>query len=133
MGIHEALFDRLGTHSAITDIVGTSPKKIFPDEAPPKPGSRYIVYFRVGKERFELGGASSRVKRCRFQFNCYGDKADNARELGDLVEARLARASGTFASVVVQDIYVENRLEGVDDEAKLKVSTVDADVVYEES
>lgn len=133
MGIHEALFDRLGSASTITDIVGTSPKKIFPDEAAPKPGTRYIVYFRVGKERNEFSGASSSLKRSRFQFNCYGSNPDDARALGDLVEARLARASGTFASVVVQDIYVENRFDGVDDDAKLKVSVVDAEVVYEET
>lgn len=133
MGIHEALFSRLGGDAAITNIVGTSPKGIYPDEAPAKPGNDYIVYFRVGKERNELGGASSSLKRSRFQFNCYGASADDARALGDAVEARLDRASGTFAEVVVQDIYVQNRIEGVDDEAKLKVSMVDAEVVYEEA
>lgn len=131
--VHAALFDRLGTDAAITTIVGTAPKKIFPEEAAPNPGSRYIVYFRIGKTRSEFSGASSTLKRARFQFNCYGANPDDARTLGDLVEARLNRASGTFATVVVQSIFVENRIEGVDDAAKLKVSIVDVDVVFEEA
>jgi hypothetical protein len=133
MGIHQALFALLGGVSGITSIVGANPKGIYPDEAPAKPGQRYVVYFRVGKERNELGGASSLVKRSRFQFNCYGGTADDARALGDLVEDALDRAEGTYASVVIQDTYVENRLEGVDDDAKLKVSMVDVDIVYEEA
>lgn len=132
MGIHEALFALVGGSAAVTSLAGTSPKRIFPDEAPPKPAAPYIVYFRVGKERFELSGASSSLKRSRFQFSCYAEKSSSARQLADAVEAALERAGGTYAEVVIQDTYVENRLEGVDDEAKLKVSIVDVEVVYEE-
>ena len=131
MGIHEALFSRLSGVAGVTTLVGSSPCRIYPDEAPQKPTLPYVVYFRVGSERPHAMVADTTIRRARFQFNCYASKSDDARALADAVIAALSRYSGTQATVVIDDIYIDNQIDGVDDDAKLKVSVVDIEVCFQ--
>ena len=134
MGLHEAVFARLSGFAGLTALIGSgSSCRAWPDEAPKNPTAPYVVFFQVGASRTPLAGADSTVRRQRMQFDCYGATGDSAREVAAQVVAAVARLRGSYAGVVIQDAYIENEISGVDDDTRLKVMSVDADIVYEGS
>lgn len=131
MGLHEALFTRLSGFAGLTALIGAgSSCKAWPDEAPKNPAAPYVVFFQVGASRTPLSGADSTVRRSRVQFDCYGDTGDSARAVAAQVVAAIARLQGSYGGTVIQDAYIENEISGVDDDTRLKVVSVDADIVY---
>lgn len=144
MGIRDAIFARGSTYAGLTALIGSGTScRLYPSLAPPKCARPYVVYTLVDQTRDPLSGADSGLLRRRVQWNCYaapGDASDaltgpdGASAVADQVEAAFNRCSGTFASVVIQDAYVENRLDDQwDDDVKLDASVVDALVWYEGS
>lgn len=132
MGLHEAVYARLSGYAGLTALLGTGANfRAWPDEARQNATRPYLVFFQVGAERMPLSGVDSGVIGKRFQFNSYAESEDDARAVKDQVVAAINRLSGTYASVVIQDAYVENELDGVDDDTRLKVSIVDAVIWYE--
>mgnify|MGYP000983160131 CR=1 FL=1 len=130
MGIAEALFDRLSGVAAITAIVGTDPVGIYPDQAPPKPGSRHIVMEIDEDDPQHAMGADHEDRRAGVRLYCYGATRDEAQALADEVIDALRRYSGTHDTTVIDDCYSQGHRAIVEDDLKPVVRLVQFDVAY---
>jgi len=106
MTIAEGLIAYLGSEATITAIVGTSPKRIYENNAPQSPASfaarPYIVIFADGGERdYSLQGDTGFSLGASLTIECHDDSDDGANDLAESVWDVLSGYSGALGSAAV--------------------------------
>jgi len=114
------VFARLTAITAITDLVGSSPKRVFPRQRPQGTNGRApCIVFRVISEQdvYSNDGATGAVES-RVEVQCIGATSDEADSLAKQVAkpskdgGPLSGFSGTAGGVTIQHAFIDG---GADD------------------
>jgi len=109
--IDDALVARAAAFAGLTGLIGTQPDmRFYPaDSAPPNATRPYVGYQQISPtDRAHAMGSDPGSVRARIQLTCWGDTSTNCRDVCDQVRACFSRFRGTIASVVIDDIFVDN-------------------------
>lgn len=106
--IHDALYSRLSGFAGLTALVSTN---IFPRQLPQNVAYPACTYFKVSGPRDSTMGSDSGIVHARFQVSSWGSTVTSAQDVAEQVRKALQRFRGTLASVVIQDIFIENEDE----------------------
>lgn len=106
MSVESAVLARLKATAAVTNLTTTA--RIYGMRLPQKPTYPAIRIQKISETRVSLMGADSGVVHTRMQVDSYGETYSSARGLADAVRGALKRFRGTSASVVVQDVTLDN-------------------------
>lgn len=109
MAAEEVIFTRLSTHTPITDLVGSSPVRIYPQEAGQSRPKPYLAYRRVSTQSQQSHDGDSGLEGVRMQITAWDNSPAAAKTLADLVKARLAGFRGTLGGDRVDGILVLDR------------------------
>lgn len=101
--LFEALFAKLGGESTITAIVGTSPKRIFPETIPEKQAMPAICIREIDDEPTSHLNGMSGHGVARVEIGCAATTLAGARVLRNAVRAVLDKYRGTSASLSIRD------------------------------
>lgn len=110
--IEDALVSRLLATTGLTDLISTG--RVYHVILPQKPTLPAVVYALVSRERFPLMTADAGVIRSRFQIDAYvaeGAGTATLKSIASKIRGALNRWHSTGASVVVQDVYLENETD----------------------
>lgn len=111
MSVETFVFERLKAVAGVTSLVGTGDAaRIYPNVLPQAPTYPAVSFFLVDSVRWHAMGADTGDVESRVQVDAWDEQPTGAIALGAAVRAGLSRFNGTVASVVVQDIYIENEL-----------------------
>lgn len=94
----EAIYTRAAANSGLTAVLGSSPFRFFPVQAPQKSTKPYVVWAVISEPRLHAGGGYAGLTRSRVVFDCYASTQAGAVTLDRLV--RDAFNAFTGASVV---------------------------------
>ncbi len=131
MGISEAIFARLSAVSAVTAIVGSNPVGVYPDQAPQKPGTRYVVFEVDDDDSPEHAmGEDHEDRRAAVRFYCCGATGNQARELAAALIAGLRRHTGTHSDITIDDCYIQGDRPIVEDGLKQVIRLVQFEIAY---
>jgi len=114
-GAGKVIFGLLSTASDVTDIVGTSPVKVFPIVAPQGIQPPYVTYFKVSSDP-QNSKDGQPVDHIRMQIDCYALEYPVLEDLHSAVDAALNLYSGTTNGVVVDEIRFETENDTVEEQ-----------------
>lgn len=120
---------RLGAVSDVTDLIGTSPKRIYPQVLPQKPTLPALTYTRIDGERFYTLSEDIGMPDATIQIDSYAASYRAAKELATAVRVALQRWDGVAAGVTVLDVRLLGDRDLYDDE--VEASRVSADYVVQ--
>lgn len=129
MGIEQALYARLTADSNVTALVAN---RIYPRELPHNQPLPAIVYRRITTTLEHAMGRTPELRVATLQINCFGDEARDADNLGDAVKKSLVRGGGTWASVVVQDMFLDDENDLYEPNSDKHGRALDYNCWYEE-
>jgi hypothetical protein len=129
MGLHAALYARLGAVSAYTDLVAT---RTYAERTPQKPTTPYVL-FEVDDDTdpAHAMGMDTSLRRAWVRFYCLDTTGDAARLVSAALIAALRRYTGTSAGVVIDDCYIRGDRSIVDDDTKLLGRLVEFEICYQ--
>ncbi len=129
MGLHEALYTRLGAVSAYTALVGT---RTYAERLPQQPTAPYVrVEIDDDEQAAHAMGSDTSLRRAYVRFYCFAATGDGARAVSAALIAALRRYTGTSASVVIDDCYIRGDRPIEDDDAKLLGRLVEFEICYQ--
>jgi hypothetical protein len=114
-GAGKVIFGLLSATSDVTDIVGTSPVKVFPIVAPQGIKPPYVTYFKVSSDP-QNSKDGQPVDHIRMQIDCYALTYPQLEDLHAAVDAALNLYSGTINGVLVDEIRFETENDTVEEE-----------------
>lgn len=129
MSIEDAIYSRLSTFAALELLVTN---RIYPQQGPQGVAKPYIVYGRISTERISALGADTDIAQARFQFNCYSDTYDNARDVFEQVRAAMQRWKGTEAGITIEDSFIETERDEYEQDTTLFYVIADIIIIYRE-
>lgn len=109
----------LGT-AGITSLIGTSPARIYPNAIPQTATLPAATYQLVSDVREECMVANAGVRHARIQVTAVASTYLAARTIADAFAAAFNRWSGTSASTVVQQCWIENAAGNLDQNVGLE-------------
>lgn len=116
--IYDALYTILAADSDVTDLVST---RIYPDQAPQKATSPYVVFQLISGEHLESHQGGSQLVFRRFQFDGWAGTRLLAEQIREAIRLSLqgfSQGSPVFGTVI-QAILADNEGGGYDDETEL--------------
>ena len=133
MTVEADIYTRIKAVSGITDLIGTGDNcRAYPGMVPQTETNPCLSFERVGAQRAPMMGADSGVVWARFQFNCFADDYDGARNLCNAVRAGLQRYGGT-GTVQIDTIFIENEIDlGFDEASRTFHCVLETTVIYRE-
>lgn len=106
--------------------------RLYPSLAAQGCARPYAVYHRIGGARFPAMGQDAGFVEVRFQIDAYSETAIEAEQVMTAVVAALNRKGGTYAGIVIQDIYAGVAQDaGFDETTRLYRQHADFQVFYE--
>lgn len=129
MSIEDAIFDRLDNHSGLSGMVAS---RIYPDQAPQNPTVPYVTYRRISTGRVSLLATDTDISMPRFQMSAWSDDRDQAVAVAAQIRDAFQRYSGTNASIVILDSYLENEIDLYEPDTKLYQVIVDFEIWHRE-
>ncbi len=112
MAIEEAVYSRLSTFAGLTALVGAPPNdRIYRVRLPQDVTLPAVRFAKVAVERIGAMGADPGLARARYQFSCWANDPDQARDVAEQIRAALQRWRGTEAGVVIQDSFFETEVD----------------------
>lgn len=134
MAIEDGVFNLLAQNAGVTALVGTSPSRIYPIQAPQTPQYPYLVYLFVSEQVASAMGVDIGIVTRRLQIDCYDLTATGAQKLGDAVTTALARFRGTVSWTGGSQLIYECGRIGVNDlfdfEARKFKRVVDFEIIF---
>jgi hypothetical protein len=110
--IEKGLYALLSGTAGVTALTST---RIFPNKAPQKADTPYIVYSRTGNDRRQCLNGPSKTKRATFSVTCVGEDYDEAKLVCAAVTAAIgddgAYYTGTWDGKAVIGAYWDNDAE----------------------
>ena len=133
MSAEAALVARVGAVAAITSLIGTAPVRIYPITLPQACTLPAICYQRQPGLRVRAMHQDTGIVRARFWLHIYGADYDDAKSVADAVIAGLNRWSGTSASVVVQEIRIDDGQDSYEPDLRQHRVMLDLEMDYNET
>lgn len=111
--IQEAIIARLSSQSGLTNLIGTSPMRVFPRLLPQGPIYPAITFMKVSETREPAMGLDAGLVHSRWQFDVWDFDVRSVREVTEQLRLALERYRGTFLdanSVTRQwfDTFIDN-------------------------
>ncbi len=106
-----ALYSLLSNVSGVTDLVGL---RIYPGIAPQTTEEPFIVYRLISNPPIHVMGSDTALSRPRFSIFIHAHEYDEVKDIKDAVQAAMRNVSGTFNTIVIQQIFFENETDGYD-------------------
>jgi len=128
--VEEALVARLGSVSALTDLVGT---RISPLRAPENEPVPYVVYQRIAGTREVAFGADPGMARARIQVSAWDASYSGVKAVQTQLRLALERWRGTVNGVEILDTFIETDLDDYEPEPERHGSLLDITVIYREA
>ena len=108
MSIRSGLFSHLSGTAAITAIVGTSPKRIYPVFLPQGRPHPALIYKRIdGGHDHNLKGSAGHATG-KFQIDALSDSYEGADTLAEAVRQAMDGFGGTFGSTDVRSVKLDD-------------------------
>lgn len=98
MSLRQAIFSRLSGLTAITDLVGTAPVRVYSVVAPQATALPYITYNQISSEHESHMGGAVGLARTTIQFDVWDDSEFDTDTLADALREALYTFSGTMGS-----------------------------------
>lgn len=112
MSIEQAVVDRLGGVTAVTDLLGTSPIRIHPANAAQKTVLPYVTYELLSTQREGILTGQTGLASTRIQLDVWGETAlscyNVAEQIRLALDAWLYATLGTTNTKEVQSIRIDN-------------------------
>ncbi len=129
MSIEDAVFNRLDGHAGLTALVAS---RIYPVMSPQNPTTPYVTYQRISTDRVSLLGEDTDIARPRFQISAWSTDRDEVVSVAAQIRDAFQRYSGTNASIVILDSYLENESDLYEPDTKLYQIPVDFEIWHRE-
>jgi hypothetical protein len=128
MPFEEGLFAYLDAYPGLTLEVGS---RIYPLVLPQRPTFPAVTYVRISTPRL-LEFERAFFPHPRFQFDCWAESYDRAKDVAAQVRAALNLYRGAMGAYTVQTSLVEDERDMYDPETKLWHVIIEAVIWYEE-
>lgn len=123
-GAGKVIYGLLSAASNVTDIVGSSPVKVFPNTAPQGITPPYITYLKVSNAP-QNSKDGQPVDHIRMQVDIFALTYPQLEDLAGKVDAALNLYSGTVNGVLVDEIRFETENDTVDEDEDMYRLSVD--------
>jgi len=127
--IEKAITSRLDGYAGLSALIST---RIYPLKLPQDSTMPAVVYQIVSKTRESAMGSDPGLATARVRISSFADSYSSAKDVGEQVRAALQRWSGTEATVVIQDSFIEMDIEQYDPEVKKTFVIQDYKITFEE-
>ena len=114
----KTIFYLLSNAAAVTAIVGSSPKRIFPTRAPQDQADPYIVYGQIGTVPADTKDGVSGFDKVDYDVTCYHKDVTALQTLVDAVRTALDFKTETGQGETVERIRFVRDFNGYDEQAK---------------
>ena len=127
--IEEAIFSKLTSEPAVTNLVGT---RVYPSQLPQNPTYPAVVYRRVSTQwPYDLSGPGN-MGFPRFQFDCYGLSYGSVKGVAQTLRLVLSGFAGSVDGVEICGIWFLSEVDGFDPVADVDRVAVDFRVSFRE-
>ncbi len=122
--IYDALYSILTADSDVTDLVST---RVYPDQAPQKSESPYIVFQKISGVPVDSHDGGSGLVFRRFQFTSYAETRLLADQIDEAVRVVLLGFSqfSPVSGTVIEGVTADGEGAGYDDPTKLHLTRSD--------
>lgn len=127
--IEEAIYTKLSSTDAVTDLVGT---RIYPLKLPQNPTYPAITYGRVSARRGMTHDGPGDMAWPRFQFDCYGASYSAAKGVANAIRSTLNGFSGTVSTVNICAVFFMNEVDDFNDDTEVYRIAVDFRIIHKE-
>lgn len=114
--LEDGLYTFLAAQAGISALVGT---RIYPLVAPEGAVMPCIVYQRIGGSRVVSHSGDSELARPRIQVSAWAETYDEAKSIAEAVVAATSGYSGTWGSVSIGAVEVEDGPDDYDEATRL--------------
>ena len=108
--IEKAVYGRLSSYTGLTDLVGTSPVRVYPLKLPQNPTYPAVTYCRVSTVRPSAMGSDTGDAQSRVQVDSWDSTELGTLNVSEQVRAALQRWTGTAGGVQVTHGHVANQM-----------------------
>ena len=108
--IEKAVYGRLSSYTGLTDLVGTSPVRVYPFKLPQNPTYPVVTYGRVSTVRPSAMGLDTGDAQSRVQVDSWDSTELGTLNVSEQVRAALQRWTGTAGGVQVTHGHVANQM-----------------------
>ena len=130
--IETAVGAKLAATSGVTDIVGSSPARIFAGHLPDDEILESITFEKIGAEREHSFGSDPGVAAAQFEVVSYAAKKEEAKTLAVAVHAALSRWSGSQSGVTILESFLEDERDEFDEGTLMHMVTSDFTIWHRE-
>jgi len=131
--VEEAVVAIAVAGASLPPLLGT-PLRFYAVQFPQDVVYPALAYQRISMPREHAMGTDPGIAHPRFQLTCADKTRTGARALADAARHDFSRKRGTFAGVVVQDVFVENAVDlPFDNEVEVHLVPVDVIVHHVET
>lgn len=117
MSIEEAIYTRLGAVAGITSLIGSGDNlRAYPTDLPQSASVPAVVFQRISGVRAHAqdDGGPAGFSEARFQFTCWDDDPDGAKDLGEAVRLAFDGFKGTVAGIRIDRASIANDFDDKD-------------------
>lgn len=122
--VGKSVFKLLGDAAAVTAIVGTSPKRIYPIRMPQTRNFPAIVFQQITSDPTGQKDGVTGYHKIDFDIDCYTKTFSQAVTLAAAVRTALERQSISTEGDVVDDIIFIREFDNYQDQAELYQKTL---------
>ena len=108
--IEKAVYGRLSSYTGLTDLVGTSPVRVYPLKLPQNPTYPAVTYGRVSTVRPSAMGLDTGDAQSRVQVDSWDSTELGTLNVSEQVRGALQRWTGTAGGVQVTHGHVANQM-----------------------
>jgi len=133
MTIEEGLFAYLAARPEITNVIGSSPTRLYPVAAPQNPLAPFVVYQQINEDRERAGSGPAGVVDATFNLSCWDQTYPGAKALARLLRRELENARGWWSDVEIGSVQANQTRDDFNGDLELFGALVVLTVQYREA